>query len=236
MRTRFARIGWVWAGALLLAGALAYLVVAQGPLTLLQAGPGALARPVRELGVFAPLGSLAMNALTVVIPLPGSAVALVNGAVFGPWAGALLNWGGGLIGASLCFWVGRSLAAERLARALSRRPESWARQLERPSWTAIAGLRAAGVSFGFVSYLSGATAIGWWAFLWGTAAGSLPRAAAYAVLGSTLQIPFWATLALGPIAAAGWVAARALRRRRAPRPALPAPAIAAPALPASAGS
>jgi uncharacterized membrane protein YdjX (TVP38/TMEM64 family) len=222
MRTRRATLGWWGGGALLAAAAIACLLVVEGPVRLLQAGPHALADPVRDLGPLAPVASLVVNALTVVVPVPGSPVALVNGALFGPWAGALLNLAGGLAGAALCFWIGRSLAGDRLARMLARRSERWARPLARPGGGTIAAVRLSGASYGLVSYLSGATGMAWWPFLWGTAAGTLPRAAAYAALGSAFEVPFWATLAIGPVAAAAWFAGRLLRRRRSPAPAVEA--------------
>jgi uncharacterized membrane protein YdjX (TVP38/TMEM64 family) len=218
MRTRQATLRWWGLGAFLAAAALTGLLVADGPLRLLQAGPHALADPMRDLGPLAPVASLVLNALTVVVPVPGSPLALVNGALFGPWTGALLNLAGGLAGAALCFWIGRSLVADRFARMLARRPERWARLLGRPSGGTVAAVRLSGASFGLVSYLSGATGMSWWPFLWGTALGTLPRAAAYAMLGSALEVPFWATLAIGPVAAAAWCAAQLLRRRRSPAP------------------
>ena len=219
---------WLWtAGSLLLVagGLLALHLLVPSAAGVLRAGPGQLGDPVGDLGVAAPLASLAANALTVVVPLPGTSVAMLNGALFGPWSGAFLNWAGGLAGAVLCFWLGRRILAPHVARLVARRPGAadsrarrrvrlLARRLERPSGGGVAVARLAGAPFGLVSYLGGATAVGWWPFLWGTAAGSLPRAAGYAALGSAFHVPFWLGLAMAPAAGAAWAGWRLLTRRR----------------------
>jgi len=90
-------IWWCTAGAAVLAlAALAgMLVLEPGGFAVLQTSPYRLADPVGDLGAAAPLASIVANALTVVVPVPGTAVAMLNGALFGPWSGACLNWLGG---------------------------------------------------------------------------------------------------------------------------------------------
>ena len=219
-------IWWCTAGAAVLACAAfaAVLWLDPGGLTILQAGPYRLRDPVGDMGPAAPLASIIANALTVVIPVPGTAVAMLNGALFGPWSGACLNWIGGMAGAGLCFWLGRTLAAPRLRPLLARRARSrdedgarapvraWARRLEHPTGGAVALARLVGAPFGLVSYLAATTAIGWWPFLWGTAAGSLPRAVAYAALGSTLRLPIWVGVVSAPALALAWAGLRMLPR------------------------
>ena len=176
-------------------------VWAAGILTL---DPSQLRGALLSAGPAAPLVALVANVVQAVLaPVPGAAVVYLNGAVFGVWAGALLNLAGGVLGALACFAIARRLlrpsamrwfAGHRCHPRLRRlvdgdQPGRSARQ----DGLAILALRLVpGAPFDLVSYGAGVTRVGWWPFLWGTAAGSAPHALAYALLGASLHVPLWA--------------------------------------------
>jgi uncharacterized membrane protein YdjX (TVP38/TMEM64 family) len=191
---------------------------------------GALASGDREdlhgwlagLGPLAPAASIGLNVVQAVIaPLPGFVIPYVDGAAFGTWAGALITWVGGLCGAMACFALARTAVRPLASRwcSRSRRLEVAAARLERSGGVATLLARLLpGSPFDLVSYLAGLSGMRPWPFLWGTAAGSAPKALAYAWMGSSLGIPLWLGLALTPLAGLAWLAAAALMRPR-PRPA-----------------
>ena len=176
-------------------------------------------------GPLAPLASVALNVMQAVLaPVPATAIVYLNGAVFGVWAGALLNLVGGVVGALACFAIARTMLRPRLTHWLERT----GRSSRLHGLTAQAGSGGAprrdgltilmlrlvpGVPFDLVSYGAGVSRVGWWPFLWGTTAGSAPHAVVYALLGASLNVPVW----VGIAAAAGLGLAIAAARGLTPR-------------------
>lgn len=166
--------------------------------------PSHLRDVLLSVGPAAPVVALAANvAQAVLAPLPGAAVVYLNGAVFGVWAGALLNLVGGMLGALACFAIARRLLRPSVTRwfaghrghpRLQRLVDgAQAGRSARRDGLAILALRLVpGAPFDLVSYGAGVTKVGWWPFLWGTTAGSAPHAFAYALLGASLHVPLWA--------------------------------------------
>lgn len=180
---------------LLASGVAIGLLAVVGPLraSLLEAlrllgegDPAALRAYVRSFGGWAPVISAALMLLqAVVAPLPASAIAYVNGLVFGTWWGALLSWASALLAAAVCFGLSRTFgraAAERLA---GRRAVEWS-----DAFFARFGVRAVlvarllpVVSFDVVSYGAGLTSLTLGRFLVATAVGMAPATIVYSYLG-----------------------------------------------------
>ena len=159
-------------------------------------------------GPLAPLASVALNVMQAVLaPVPATAIVYLNGAVFGVWAGALLNLVGGVVGALACFAIARTMLRPRLTHWLERTGRSsrvhgliaqaGSGGAPRRDGLTILMLRLIpGVPFDLVSYGAGVSRVGWWPFLWGTTAGSAPHAVAYALLGASLNVPVWVGIAV----------------------------------------
>lgn len=207
------------------------------------ADPQMLRDAFLAVGPAAPLAAIALNVVQAVFaPVPGAAIVYLNGAVFGVWAGALLNLVGGVAGALVCFAIARTVLRPTLTRWLHRSGRIAGLRGLVESAGAGGGARRDGLTvlmlrlmpgapFDLVSYGAGVSRVGWWPFLWGTAAGSAPHALAYALLGASLSIPLWMGLAAGAgfgLAVAG--AHRLARRVRRLGGAFPAPSH-VPALP-----
>lgn len=181
-----------------------------------------------SFGLWAPLVSAAlMVAIQVAfVPVPTFFVTFANGLLFGWIGGAALSWSSSMVGAALCFWIGRSLGrpvVQRVARdgdALEVVDLFFFRFGNRA--VLIARLLPF-VSFRLTSYTAGLTPIPFWRYLVATGLGQLPGTLLYSWLGGQLtqsaKVLFWAlsiTLAIAVAGSAlGPVVVARLRRRRA---------------------
>lgn len=158
----------------------------------------------------------ALYALLSLLPLPLSVLTIAAGAVFGlgqGLAGVLL---GAWLGAMTAFGIARALGRDAVQRITGRRASSLDAQLQRRGLPAVLGIRLVPVlPFTAVNYLSGLTAVRFYAYALGTAIGIVPGTAAYVTVGAYGRQPgswpFWSALAgLGLLAGVGM-----LRWRRA---------------------
>ena len=77
--------------------------------------PTALTIWLVALGWWGPLILCILVALEVLIaPVPGWALALAAGYLYGIWAGTLITWSGAMIGSALAFWLARTYGRHRL--------------------------------------------------------------------------------------------------------------------------
>src|SRR5579859_7299213 len=82
---------------------------------------GAIAAALNDLGVWAPLGFIALYALGTVLFFSGALLSLAGGALFGPVWGTLWNLLGALLGATLAFLLARGIVGPWVARRLGGR-------------------------------------------------------------------------------------------------------------------
>lgn len=150
---------------------------------------------IRSYGVWAPAVSISLMVLQVVIaPIPASFVQLSNGVVFGVLGGAALNLIGQMVGATVAFFISRSLGrtvAERLAGRVDEHGliEHW---LDRWGGRALLAVRMIpGMPSDFVSYLMGLTSMQWRTYLTYSLIGYIPQSFAYAWLGDAAIDYFW---------------------------------------------
>jgi uncharacterized membrane protein YdjX (TVP38/TMEM64 family) len=185
-----------------------------------------IAERVRAAGVLGSVGLLALLVVQcVVAPIPSEPIMMAAGFVYGPRPAFVIAWTGVVVGAGLCFWLGRAYGrpvAERLVRA--ERLDAAEASLQRGGpFTTLAALLAVRAiafhSFDIVSYASGLVRIPFPLFLAGTALGSCPKVFAFTYAGATLAArPVWldAIILAGTFGVlAAVVVAALLRRRRA---------------------
>lgn len=139
------------------------------------------------MGPWAPLAYLFLYALTTLLALPGTALTLAAGVLFGRWQGTLLAVFSATLGAVCTFVISRTLGREFVARQFAGQP--WFEKLER-------GLSENGLAFVLfvrlvplfpppgINYASGLTAVSWRDYAVGTALGILPGTFAYVNLGA----------------------------------------------------
>jgi uncharacterized membrane protein YdjX (TVP38/TMEM64 family) len=158
--------------------------------------------------------------LTVLLPLPAEAAALLNGALFPPLTAFLFTWTLAMLGAAASYEIGRRYGRGPAARIFGDQRLGWAERLvERAGWPALLGLRLSPVmAFTALNWASGILALSRPVFYWTAAAGLVPGTFVLTITPhllasartTTLLVVVGFAIALGLI----WVSVRRVRRRR----------------------
>ncbi|WP_323055295.1 MULTISPECIES: TVP38/TMEM64 family protein [Streptomyces] len=159
--------------------------------------------------------------------VPRPVLSLAAGALFGAGLGTAASLAGSVLGTAAAFGLGRLLGRDALRPLLrGRRLAAADRLLSREGFRAVLVLRMLpGVPFALSNYAAALSRLRWPAIVAGTAVGTLPSTAAYAVAGSRANDPtspaflaasaFLAVTGLGAVGLAWYLRAR--RRRAACR-------------------
>ncbi len=183
----------------------------------------AAAEYIRSFGAWAPVLSILLMILqSVIAPLPGSLVAATNGVVFGVGWGTALSWAGGMIGATINFWLARWLGHQIVARWFGH---GRLQQLDQISarngfWIVLVARLTPLVSFDFISYLAGLSSLTYRRFILATAVGMIPGTFTWTTLGHDIllaQTATWRLSLLALCAVIGLMAALWWRKRYAPQ-------------------
>ncbi|RKL69415.1 hypothetical protein CR203_04210 [Salipaludibacillus neizhouensis] len=161
-------------------------------------------------GVWAPVISALLMVLSVLIaPLPAFIPTFANGLIFGAFWGGILSWSSALIGATLCFYIARTLGRPVVEKLVNRKALDWSdRFFVRYGMYAIVISRIVPVmSYGIVSYAAGFTKMKFRIYIIGTAIGQTPATMLYSYLGEhsteSIMMIVWAFVAVAVIAIAG---------------------------------
>jgi len=131
-----------------------------------------------------PLEFIAAYALSTVLFIPGSALTLAGGALFGPVAGTLYSLTGATLGATLAFLVARHVARDWVARRTRGRLAGFVRGVESEGWRFVVFVRLVPLlPFNLLNYALGLTRIPLWQYVAASYVAMLPGAAAYTYLG-----------------------------------------------------
>ncbi len=144
---------------------------------------------IRSFGVWAVVVSfLLMVFQSVAAPLPAFLITFANAAIFGWWQGAILSWSSAMIGAVVCFYIAKIVGREGVEKLTSKHAiKSVDEYFERYGKHTILICRLLPfVSFDFVSYAAGLTAMGVVPFLIATGIGQLPATIVYSYVGEML--------------------------------------------------
>lgn len=142
-------------------------------------------------GVAAPLMSILLMTLQAVIaPLPAFLITAVNGLVFGVFWGTIISWTGAMCGALVSFMISRLFYGNFSKRI--RRNKKSLEYIERFSskygFKVILTARLLPfISFDFISYAAGLSAIKVRTFLLATGLGMLPATIVYTVFGFEME-------------------------------------------------
>jgi uncharacterized membrane protein YdjX (TVP38/TMEM64 family) len=114
--------------------------------------------------------------LTVLLPLPAEAAALLNGALFPPLIAFGFTWTLAMLGAAASYEIGRRFGRGPAMRIFGDKRLAWAERLvERAGWPALLGLRLSPVmAFTALNWASGILALSRSVFYWTAAAGLIP--------------------------------------------------------------
>lgn len=144
---------------------------------------------IRSFGAYAVLISfLLMVFQSVAAPLPAFLITFANAAIWGWWKGALLSWSSAMVGAVLCFCIARIAGRNAVEKLTSKfamdSMETYFAQYGKH--TILICRLLPFVSFDFVSYAAGLTAMGIVPFLVATGVGQLPATIVYSYVGGML--------------------------------------------------
>jgi len=143
-----------------------------------------LAYWIDRLGIWAPIGFVALYAVATVALVPGGIFDLVGGAVFGPVYGTALDLLGGTLGASLAFLVGRYLARDWAEVKAGPRLQNVMRSVDEEGWRFVAFVRLVPIiPYNLANYLLGLTRIGFPQYVLATLVFMTPSTVAYTWLG-----------------------------------------------------
>jgi uncharacterized membrane protein YdjX (TVP38/TMEM64 family) len=144
-------------------------------------------RVLRDLGIWAPIGFLALFVLLCVACVPGVFLTMAAGALFGLGWGFLYAWAGAQMGASAAFFISRHVAHDWVTRRLASRPilSAIEEAVTAEGWRIVGLLRLApGSPFFLLNYLFGLTRVRYREYLWATAVATIPGTLMFVYLGS----------------------------------------------------
>lgn len=145
---------------------------------------GAIEPTLRGLGVWAPVGFVALYATATVLFFSGALLSLAGGALFGPIWGTVWNLLGATLGATIAFLLARSIAAEWVARRLGGRMRRLVDGVAAEGWRFVALMRLVPlVPFNLLNYALGLTGISLPIYILASAVCMLPGGIAYTWLG-----------------------------------------------------
>ena len=190
---------------------------------------------IQDRGAWGMVVFVMIYVLACVLLLPGSALTLGAGAIYGVVTGTLLVSLASTLGATAAFLVGRYLLRERVAGWIARQPKFAAmdRAVATESWKIVLLTRLSPViPFAPLNYALGLTRVPWHVYVLGSWLGMLPGTVLYVYLGSLAHAASgpsrrpvqWLGYGVGLLAtlAVTWVLARLARRALQPVLAEPA--------------
>ncbi|MFZ5814121.1 MAG: TVP38/TMEM64 family protein [Bacillota bacterium] len=180
------RVIWIVGG--ILVGAVA-LMVWPALRPFFRGGVQAAAELLARTGPWGPLVVIGLQLLQAVIsPLPSWPVTVAAGALYGSVTGTLLSLLGGMLGATVNFWLARRIGQELVRRSLGERWIERAAHLGPLHYLVLSlfGRLIPIASFDVVSYLAGIGRISLPLFLGVALLGQAPAFFAYAYFGSDL--------------------------------------------------
>jgi len=146
----------------------------------------ALLTTVREWPL-APLVFVLIYALAAGLALPGSALTLAGGAIFGLWPGLALNWAGATLGSGIAFLLARHLGRDYVSRRLKGRVAALDQNAGSHGFLTVLFLRLVPlVPFNALNYGAGLSSVSLRDYVLATALGILPGAFAYTYFASAI--------------------------------------------------
>jgi uncharacterized membrane protein YdjX (TVP38/TMEM64 family) len=155
---------------------------------------------IDQFGIWGPVLFILLYALAAVLLIPGSALTLGAGALFGVAQGSILVSIASTLGASLSFLIGRYAARDKVAEKVAQRPNFKAvdEAVGREGWKIVALTRLSPVfPFTFLNYAYGLTKVKFPHCLLASWIGMMPGTVMYVYLGSLARLGVQAEEATG---------------------------------------
>lgn len=148
----------------------------------------AVSQWIAQAGPAAPLLFMGLYALATVLFLPGSALTLLGGALFGPLLGTFYNLTAATLGAAIAFLLARHLAGDWVERKAGDRIGQVISGVESEGWRFVAFTRLVPLfPFNLLNYALGLTRIRFGHYLLTSYVCMLPGTLAYTYLGHVGQ-------------------------------------------------
>jgi len=179
-RSQASRMKWIG-----LAAVVAGLFVAARTLPL-DRWIGELETWVDGFGAFGIVVFIAIYVVAAVLFVPGSAMTLAAGAVFGLWWGTAAVSVGSTLAAAIAFLIARYLARDAIAKKAGQNPkfEAIDRAIGAKGWKIVALLRLSpAMPFSLGNYLYGLTAVRFWPYVLSSWLAMLPGTFMYVYVG-----------------------------------------------------
>jgi len=142
---------------------------------------------VESFGIWGPVVFIALYVVATVFMLPGSALTLGAGLLFGVVQGSILVSIASTLGASASFLVGRYLARNRISTLINKNPKFKAvdQAVESEGWKIVGLTRLSPVfPFTFLNYAYGLTGVRFWPYVIASWIGMIPGTIMYVYIGS----------------------------------------------------
>jgi len=133
--------------------------------------PEALSRFLEAAGMWAPLVYMLVYAVGVCLFIPGTLLTALGAAIFGPYWGFAYVWMGAMVGASVAFWIGRTLGREFAASLIGDRLKKYDDAIERNGFATTLYLRLVYFPFTPMNFGMGITKVRFWDYIFGTGLG-----------------------------------------------------------------
>jgi len=137
-------------------------------------------------GIWAPVVYMIIYAVGVCLFIPGTILTGLGGAIFGAYWGFVYVWIGAMLGASLAFWIGRTLGREFAASMIGDKLKRYDDAIERNGFATVLYLRLVYFPFTPLNFGMGLTKVRFWDYFFGTGLGI--------IVGTFILIFFFATL------------------------------------------
>jgi len=131
----------------------------------------ALGRFLATAGLWAPLVFMMIYAVGVCLFLPGTLLTGLGAAIFGAYWGFVYVWFGAMVGASIAFWIGRTLGREFAASLIGDRLQKYDDAIERNGFATVLYLRLVYFPFTPMNFGMGLTKVHFWDYVFGTGLG-----------------------------------------------------------------
>ncbi len=124
-------------------------------------------------GFLAPLVFMLVYTAGVCLFVPGTLLTAIGAALFGPYWGFVYVWFGAMAGASVAFWIGRTLGRDFAASLIGERLKKYDEAIERNGFATVLYLRLVYFPFTAMNFGMGLTRVRFWDYFAGTALGIL---------------------------------------------------------------
>jgi uncharacterized membrane protein YdjX (TVP38/TMEM64 family) len=125
-------------------------------------------------------------AVGVCLFVPGTILTGLGGAIFGAYWGFVYVWIGAMIGASVAFWIGRTLGRDFASSLIGDKLKKYDDGIERNGFATVLYLRLVYFPFTPLNFGMGLTKVRFWDYFFGTGLGI--------IVGTFILIFFFATL------------------------------------------